>query len=82
MKIKYTGIEETRPKSSGCPVCGARVIRKRTVQFTRSFKVPSGKSITFRIGHPQEVSQEDGEYLKNFSYQVGKYTVYPFVEVK
>ena len=41
MKIKYTGIEETRPKSSGCPVCGARVVRNRTSarSFARRWRI-------------------------------------------
>lgn len=59
MKVVFNGQVEI--KKSGCNCHGNRN-RKRLV-YRKEFILPSGKRIIFRKGVPQEVSDNDGEFL-------------------
>lgn len=60
MKVVFNGVmEETR---KGCKVCGGRSFRQR-LATTKTYYLPSGRRMTFRIGRIEEVSDEDGEFL-------------------
>lgn len=65
MKIQFNGIIEKRTK--GCHVCGKR---KSDSQFQtmKSYILPSGITKTFRVGHPEEVSDSDGAFLLSYKY--------------
>ena len=66
MRVVFKGIVEKGHK--GCPVCGRRksdyIYRSR-----RSYILPSGNSKTFRAGVPVEVSDRDGNFLLNLTYE-------------
>ena len=65
MKIQFNGIVEK--SSGGCSACGKR----RTGSEFRSFKtyiLPSGITKTFRVGFPETVSEQDGQFLLQYKY--------------
>lgn len=80
MKIRFNGVR-TPGKSTGCPVCGGR--RKVNHNFNRTISItfPSGQTRKFTMGIINEVSDTEGEYLKQWSYRYGGMEYFPFVEV-
>lgn len=66
MRVVYKGqIEKTE---TGCAPCGNK--RKGRSHFVteRSFFVPSGQQIKFRLNEPVNVSKRDGEFLLQYNY--------------
>lgn len=60
MKVKFNGVvEETR---KGCKVCGGRSFNLQMVTH-KTYYLPSGRQMTFRVGRVEEVSDADGEFL-------------------
>lgn len=81
MKIKYVGVKGMT-KPTGCSKCGKRRQVKQAVQYSKRMMLPSGRSLNFVIGQILEVTDSEGEYLKNWNYPNGNFTEYPFVEVE
>lgn len=69
MTLKFKGFVEQRKR--GCPVCGNRTIDGSYVT-SKMFILPSGKTMTFRVGRKQEVSDADGEFLLSLKDKQGK----------
>lgn len=65
MRIRFNGIVERH--TTGCHSCGAH---KTDLGFTmkKRYILPSGAAITFRVGCPVEVSDEDAEFLLSYKY--------------
>lgn len=65
MKIKFTGIIESRAK--GCGACGKHHA-DRTFRTLKTYILPSGIIKTFFAGRVEEVSDGDGQFLLQFKY--------------
>ncbi len=65
MRIQFNGIIEK--KSGGCGACGNR---SSSSQFltTKTYILPSKSIKTFRVGVPEEVSEQDGQFLLQYKY--------------
>lgn len=66
MKIVFNGIIEKTRK--GCGVCGKRRTENQFLDH-RTYILPSGRSKTFRVGRPEEVSARDADFLLQYKYQ-------------
>lgn len=81
MKIKYLGIRSTQ-KSTGCPVCRRRSRPNNTLKYTQYMTIPStGRRIHFILGEIKEVTEDEGEYLKSWTYVSRGQVMHPFIEV-
>lgn len=81
MKIKYVGAKGAA-KSTGCSKCGKRRKVNNTVQYSKRMQLPSGRSLNFVIGQVHDVTESEGEFLKNWFQPNGNVFEYPFIEVK
>ena len=65
MRIQFNGIIDK--KSGGCGACGNR---SSSSQFltTKTYILPSKSIKTFRVGVPEEVSEQDGQFLLQYKY--------------
>ena len=65
MKIVFNGVLEKHSK--GCNCKG----KKTDVSFVQSkmYILPSGNSIHFYAGRPEEVSEDDGKFLLSYLYK-------------
>ena len=60
MRLKFKGIKREKTSRG----CGCRGRRSGTRLSTiKSFHLPSGTTVVFRVGKPQKVSDSDGEFL-------------------
>lgn len=66
MTVVFKGVLEESRK--GCRVCGGRSFNLH-LATTKTFYLPSGRRITFRVGIPVEVSDADGEFLLTEEYR-------------
>lgn len=82
MKIKYVGLKGSGKKSAGCSKCGKRKVVNRSIQYSKRMILPTGRSLNFVIGQVIEVTESEGEYLKNWYQPNGQVDEYPFIEVK
>ena len=74
MRVKFNGVtEETR---KGCKVCGGRTYKNRLVTH-KTYYLPSGRVMTFRIGRSEEVSDTDGEFLLSLNDKQKVFEVWP-----
>ena len=66
MKVVFNGTVEKRT-SGGCNCKG----RTTSSSFVRSkmYILPSGKTQSFIVGKPVEVSEQDGEFLLSYIYK-------------
>ena len=66
MKVVFNGTIEKR-SSGGCKCKG----KTTSSSFVRSkmYILPSGKSQTFVVGQPVEVSERDGNFLLSYIYK-------------
>lgn len=69
MKIVFNGFFEKRSK--GCPVCGKRITDNQFISM-KSYILPSGITKTFRVGKPEEVNDEDANFLLSYKYKDAK----------
>lgn len=81
MKIKYVGLKGVA-KPTGCAKCGKRRVVKNSVQYSKRMLLPTGRSLNFVIGQTLDVTESEGEYLKNWNFPNGNMIEYPFIEVK
>lgn len=78
MRIQFNGIIEKARK--GCGACGKR--RSDNVfQMSKTYILPSGVTKTFRVGHPEEVSAKDADFLLLYKYQTPEGVVKNVFEV-
>ena len=65
MKVVFNGVLERRSK--GCNCKG----RKTDVSFVNSkmYILPSGRSVHFYAGKPEEVSEQDGRFLLSYIFK-------------
>lgn len=64
MKLKFNGLEiKTK---TGCVPCG-KAKGSTSLQTTKTFFLPSGRTVTFRQGRAEEVSAEDGAFLLDYN---------------
>ena len=80
MKIKYLGMKSAQRKT-GCPVCGAKARTSYSYEYSKRMCLPSGLIKFFIMNKEEDVSYEDGLFLKGFKYVYGGKVYYPFVEV-
>lgn len=66
MKVVFNGILENR--SGGCVPCGAKRVSERVMKSSKMYILPSGQQRVFRVGRPEEVSDNDGEFLMTYTY--------------
>lgn len=66
MKVVFNGTVEKRT-SGGCNCKG----KTTSSTFVRSkmYILPSGRTETFIVGQPKEVSERDGEFLLSYIYK-------------
>ena len=66
MKVVFNGTVEKR-SSGGCNCKGKRT----SSSFVRSkmYILPSGRTQTFTVGQPIEVSERDGQFLLSYIYK-------------
>lgn len=66
MKVVFNGTVEKRT-SGGCNCKG----KTSSSTFIRSkmYILPSGRSVTFTVGQPVEVSERDGAFLLSYIYK-------------
>lgn len=66
MTVRFNGIiEETQ---RGCRPCHGRTTHSQ-MKTSKTYYLPSGRRMTFRIGIPADVSEEDGKYLLTETYK-------------
>lgn len=72
MKLVFLGEEVQTKRTTGCSKCGNRVTTSTgTTRLTsKKFALPSQSIIDVRIGVPFEVSDTDGMYLADLTYQI------------
>lgn len=65
MKVVFNGVLERHSK--GCNCKG----KKTDVSFIQSkiYILPSGKTVHFYVGKPEEVSEKDGRFLLSYVYK-------------
>lgn len=63
MKVKFNGIIE---KSKGCNCAGRS--SESVLVARKTYHLPSGASRTFIVGRETEVSDEDGEFLLQYTF--------------
>lgn len=78
MKIKFKGI--VQENSGGCPVCGKKRKGKYSFVSTKLYALPSGRTIMFRAGAIEEVTDSEGEYLLKNMYMDSDGTMKPVFE--
>lgn len=61
MIVEFLGKKVSRRR--GCPVCGSRGRTDYKIATTQTYYLPSGSVITFRIGSPVELPDDDGRFL-------------------
>lgn len=66
MKVVFNGTVEK--KSSGGCKCKGKVTNASFVRH-KVYILPSGKSETFTVGQPKEVSERDGQFLLSYVYK-------------
>lgn len=66
MKIIFNGVLEKR--TGGCVPCGTKRTSKKTMVTSKRYILPSGITKHFYVGREEEVSEEDGEFLMNYTY--------------
>lgn len=66
MKIKFNGALEKRERG-GCKPCGKKGKSENVFVTTRNYILPSGVTMTFRVGVVEEVSDKDGEFLLSYN---------------
>ena len=66
MKVVFNGTVEKRT-SGGCNCRGK--ISSSTFVRSKMYILPSGKSQTFMVGQPVEVSEKDGNFLLSYVYK-------------
>lgn len=81
MKIKYVGVHGVT-KPTGCSKCGKRRNVTKPVQYSKRMQLPSGRNLNFVVNQVIEVTEKEGEWLKNWSQPNGNVFEYPFIEVK
>lgn len=67
MKVMFNGVIEETQK--GCHVCHGRTTHNQMATH-KSYWLPSGRRITFRMWMPVEVTEEDGQYLLTEEYKL------------
>ena len=67
MKIKFKGLYET--KSAGCGVCGRRRSVGKKFLTSKTYYLPSGTAMTFRINEIYDVVDKDGAFLLQYNYR-------------
>lgn len=65
MKVVFNGVLEKHSK--GCNCKG----KKTDISFVQSkmYILPSGRSVHFYLGRPEEVSEQDGNFLLSYIYK-------------
>lgn len=87
MKIKYTGIKNTRKKSlGGCGSCGRRFGTNgssiTTYAYTYKMVLPSGKRYVFRLNQIYDIEDSrDYAFLTSFTYDFNGHKESPFIAV-
>lgn len=66
MKVVFNGTIEK--KSSGGCNCKGKVTSSTFVR-SKMYILPSGKTETFVVGQPKEVSERDGQFLLSYVYK-------------
>ena len=66
MKVVFNGTIEKR-QSGGCN-CKGKVSSSSFVR-SKMYIMPSGRSHTFVVGQPVEVSERDGQFLLSYIYK-------------
>lgn len=66
MKVVFNGTIEKR-QGGGCK-CKGKVTSSTFVR-TKMYILPSGRSETFMVGQPVEVSEADGKFLLSYVYK-------------
>lgn len=66
MKIVFNGLLERHTKG-----CNCKRVRNTEYGFVsqRMYILPSGKTQTFVVGKPEEVSPSDGKFLLEYKYK-------------
>ena len=66
MRLRFNGIVEETQR--GCRPCHGRTTHAQ-MRTHKSYYLPSGRHMTFRVGIPAEVSDEDAKYLLAETYK-------------
>lgn len=66
MKVVFNGTVEKKA-SGGCK-CKGKVTNSSFVR-SKMYILPSGRSVTFVVGQPVEVSERDGAFLLSYIYK-------------
>ena len=61
MIIKFNGSLER--EEHGCVPCGTKKVGQSVFKTSKLYYLPSGISLTFRVGETYDVSEEDAEFL-------------------
>ena len=79
MRIRYTRNKGMK-RTSGCSACGRRhTQRVDGVQYSTRMMLPSGRMVVFVLNHDYEVSEEDGNFLLEYTYNNRGFEEHPFV---
>lgn len=70
MKLEFLGYRQ-EGKKAGCPVCGKRTVSKYTFHREKRMVLPSGRTMTFFVGHVYIVNDSDGDFLLSQGYYIG-----------
>lgn len=80
MRIKFLGVKG-EVKKSGCPVCGKSIRYSYAPSYSKRIILPTGRIMIFIINHEYTVSEEEGQFLLKYHYELKGKGVYPFVQV-
>jgi len=80
MKIEFLGMYQE--KSGGCPVCGKSKVSNVAFHRDKRIFLPTGRSIYFVVGKPEEVNELEAGFLLEQTYTSNGGTKIMFREVK
>lgn len=80
MKLKFLGVLRPVTRTSGCSSCGNRTSTVNGYQrkTSKTIFLPSGVEFNVRVGQTIDVSDEDGLYLADLTYQINNQIFHEF----
>lgn len=66
MIVKFNGIMQR--KQGGCSKCGQKSSSSLKLMTSKTFILPSGRTVPFLVGREVEVSEADGQFLLQYTY--------------
>jgi len=81
MKVKFIGIKSQEKSSGGCLACGQKRVSQFSYTHAKRMVLPSGRAQLFTMGKTYEVSEKEGQFLLEYTYNLNGMPQYPFIKL-